>query len=516
MRVKWRPSLRTILLLINVVVMLLPLGGIAWLRLYESALVRQTESELLAQGTVIAAAFKTGLVDAPPGPAAGDNNAPPQWEARPPRLDLSVDPIYPRPPDAITTTLVPDPRAVEMGRRYGAVLQEVRLHTLAGIRVADRNGIVVASTAGDIGGQLTQDEVTRALRGETVSVLRERSPVTAAIRPLNRTSGIRVFVALPMTVGDEVVGAVLLARTPASLWDTIQGKRRPLIYAAAILLAIVLMLSWLTTRTLTRPIAALREQAQRAARGESGAVRPLRHAGTREIAELSQSLIAMSSALEERADYIRRFAAQVSHEFKTPLTGIRGAIELLREHEHELTAQERARFETIIAGETDRLDRLVRRLLELARADVAGPGEVRSDPLQALRLCIARARELGMSIASELPTLALTTRMSAEDIETVFNNLLDNVRQHAPGSAVRVDAMLDGDRLQITISDDGPGISAANAAMVFEPFFTTARNAGSTGLGLPIVHALLAAHQADIRIEQGERGTRVVVAMPVI
>jgi signal transduction histidine kinase len=325
-----------------------------------------------------------------------------------------------------------------------------------------------------------------------------------------------VFVALPMTVGDEVVGAVLLARTPASLWDTIQGKRRPLIYAAAILLAIVLMLSWLTTRTLTRPIAALREQAQRAARGESGAVRPLRHAGTREIAELSQSLIAMSSALEERADYIRRFAAQVSHEFKTPLTGIRGAIELLREHEHELTAQERARFETIIAGETDRLDRLVRRLLELARADVAGPGEVRSDPLQALRLCIARARELGMSIASELPTLALTTRMSAEDIETVFNNLLDNVRQHAPGSAVRVDAMLDGDRLQITISDDGPGISAANAAMVFEPFFTTARNAGSTGLGLPIVHALLAAHQADIRIEQGERGTRVVVAMPII
>lgn len=294
MRVKWRPSLRAILLLINVIVMLLPLGGIAWLRLYESALVRQTESELLAQGTVIAAAFKTALVDVPPIPeVSADNAATTQWQARPARLDLSVDPVHSRPPDAIVPAVAADPRAVAMGQRYGAVLQEVRLHTLAGIRVVDRNGIVVASTAGDIGGQLTQEEVTRALHGETVSMLRARSPLTVrASSALNRTAGIRVFVALPMVAGDEIVGAVLLARTPASLWDTIQGKRRPLAYAAAILLTIVLMLSWLTTRTLTRPIAALREQAQRVARGESGVVRPLRHAGTREIAELSQSLSA--------------------------------------------------------------------------------------------------------------------------------------------------------------------------------------------------------------------------------
>lgn len=177
---------------------------------------------------------------------------------------------------------------------------------------------------------------------------------------------------------------------------------------------------------------------------------------------------------------------------------------------------ERARFQDIIAGEAERLDRLVRRLLELARADVAAPGEACCDPLRTLRLCIARARELGLHVESELPALDVTARMSAEDLETVFNNLLENVRQHAPGSVARIAATLNGERLLITNSDDGPGISAANAAQVFEPFFTTARNAGSTGLGLPIVRALLAVHQADIRIEPREAGTRIVVTMPVV
>ena len=514
---KWRPSLRSILLLINLVVMLLPLGGIAWLRLYESALVRQTESELLAQGSVVAAAFRAAMFADASEAADSDPAAPsPPWQARPPKLDLSDDVIHPRPADAQPTASSADPIAVAAGRRFNAVLREVRLHTLAGIRVLDRQGIVVASTAGDIGGQLVQEEVPRALRGETVSLLRERKSDSQDMGSLSRTSGIRVFVALPIVERGEVVGAVLLARTPASLWDTIQGKRRPLIYAALMLLATVLILSWLTTRTLARPIAELREQAQRAAHGESGAVRPLRHAGTREIAALSDSLIAMSVSLEERADYIRRFAAQVSHEFKTPLTSIRGAVELLREHADDLTPPERARFQNIIAADAERLDRLTRRLLELARADVASAGDAQSDPLAVLQRCVARARDLGVPVTSEMPHMALVMRMAEEDVETVFSNLLDNIRQHAPGSAAQVVASLDGDRLHVRISDQGPGISAANGDRVFEPFFTTGRNAGSTGLGLPIVRALLLAHRGSIRLEKTTRGTRVLLSLPVI
>lgn len=516
MRVKWRPSLRAILLLINLVVMLLPLGGIVWLRLYESALVRQTESELLTQGTVVAASFKAELLGAMADDAGDAQEPAPEWQARLPRLDLSVDAVYPRPADAVVTSLQPEPRAAEAGQRFNAVLREVRLHTLAGIRIVDRQGIVVASTAGDIHWQLQQEEVARALAGETVSLLRERHTDELGFGPLSRATKLRVFVAIPMIHDGEVLGAVLLARTPASLWDALKGKTRPLAYGTAALLAIVLLLSWVTTRTIARPIRELREQAERAAEGESGAVKPLRHAGTREVAQLSDSLTAMASTLEQRADYIRKFAAQVSHEFKTPLTSIRGAVELLGEHSDELSREERERFQHIIASDADRLDRLVRRLLELARADVARPGAADCDPLAVLQGCIARAQELGLSVDSQLPPLTLSSRIPAEDLEAVFNNLLDNVRHHAPGSRATVELSIADRGVTVSVTDNGPGISAANAAQVFEPFFTTARNNGNTGLGLAIVRALLSAHGGDVRLEARESGTAAVVSIPAV
>ncbi|HEY1076759.1 MAG TPA: HAMP domain-containing sensor histidine kinase [Fontimonas sp.] len=515
MRVKWRPSLRAILLLINLIVMLLPLGGIVWLRLYESALVRQTESELLTQGTVVAASFKAALLG--PSPAVTEEAPPgtPDWQARLPRLDLSVDAVHPRPADAIATALPPEPRAAAAGLQFNAVLREVRLHTLAGIRIVDRQGIVVASTAGDIGRQLQQEEVSRALGGETVSLLRERHTDGEGFGPLSRATRLRVFVALPLTHDGAVLGAVLLARTPASLWDTLKGKTRPLVAAAVALLAIVLMLSWLTTRTIARPIRELREQAERAAQGVSGAVTPLQHAGTREVAQLSESLTAMAGTLEQRADYIRKFAAQVSHEFKTPLTSIRGAVELLIEHGEQLSRAERERFEHIIASDADRLDRLVRRLLELARADVAAPGTERCDPLQVLRGCIARAQDLGLVVEARMPDAPVASRMPAQDIETVFDNLLDNIRHHAPGSAATIDATLSDASLDVTLADQGPGISTANAARVFEPFFTTARNAGNTGLGLAIVRALLSAQGGEVALQVRASGTVARVSIPI-
>lgn len=517
---KWRPSLRTILLLINLVVMLLPLGGILWLRLYESALVRQTESELLAQGAVVAAAYKAAWLRAD-GPSVENLprvlGAPGDWQPRQPRLDLAADRVWPRPPDALPTPLRAAPQAVELGAEFSAVLQEVRRTTLAGIRIVDQQGIVVASTAGDFGGQLLQEEVQRALRGETVSLLRERHSNSPKPVPgsLSRATGIRVFVAQPILHRDHVLGAVLLARTPASLWDTIQGKRRPLAYASLALLAVVLVLSWLTTRTIARPIAELRAQAQRAARGESGVVRPLRHAGTREVADLSVALTMMAQTLEARADYIRRFAAHVSHEFKTPLTSIRGAVELLRDHADELAPAERARFQDMIAADTTRLDHLVRRLLELARADVAGRSPERSDALRVLRACAARAASLGSAVELQLPETAAWVQMPAEELESVFGNLFDNARLHAPASVLRVVGTLDSAQLLLSFEDAGPGVSAANATRIFEPFFTTARGVGSTGLGLSIIRALLTAHGGDISLRASRLGAVFQVRLPL-
>ena len=95
---------------------------------------------------------------------------------------------------------------------------------------------------------------------------------------------------------------------------------------------------------------------------------PLRHPVTHDIAELSEAVATMAQTLEQRADYIRNFAAHVSPEFKTPLSAIQGSVELLRDHADSMPPGQRKRFIDIPSNDALRLERLVRRLLELARA----------------------------------------------------------------------------------------------------------------------------------------------------
>ncbi|MBL8251767.1 MAG: HAMP domain-containing histidine kinase, partial [Candidatus Competibacter sp.] len=240
---------------------------------------------------------------------------------------------------------------------------------------------------------------------------------------------------------------------------------------------------------------------------------------TREIADLSQAVATMAGHLEQRADYIRTFAAHVSHEFKTPLTGIRGAVELLRDHLDTMTAAERERFLDNLDQDALRLERLVRRLLELARADVmqAAPAD-RAEVAAAIRRLAARYRETGLKVEIIEPLPASSVAMAEEVLESMLSNLFDNARQHG-GGAVSVtvagsDSGLAADPVMIEIGDDGPGISAANAARVFEPFFTTARARGGTGLGLAVVKSLLAAHGGGIELAESAKGTRLRIGLP--
>ena len=280
-------------------------------------------------------------------------------------------------------------------------------------------------------------------------------------------------------------------------------------------------MSVLTSFTVVQPLRKLVQQAQRATAGEKGAVTPLARPITREIADLSHAVTTMAGHLEQRADYIRTFAAHVSHEFKTPLAAIRGAVELLRDHLETMTAAERERFLGNLDDDAARLERMVRRLLDLARADVlqaASSDRARVD--EVIRRLAARYRELGLPVSVVEPLAASVAAINEDVLESILSNLLDNARQHG-GAEVTVtvacadfgigaDAML-----RISVNDDGPGVSAANATRVFEPFFTTARAQGGTGLGLAVVKSLLAAHGGAIELVAGVGGAQWLITVPL-
>jgi len=527
-----RPSIATVLLVMTVAALVLPLSGLWILRLYESALIRQTESELIAQAGVVAAFYRDAWRRA--GGKAEDLGPPvdpawtrppgfdPPWTPRFASLDLAEDPILPPAPDPVPA-MAGDPSAAIAGATLGPILREAQRITLAGMRVTDRQGVVVASTGEEMGLSLErQDEVRRALAGEAASVLRER---TSHDRPgqertsyrsgsdspavPDRSRSVRVFTAQPVLDDGRVVGVVVVSRTPRSIADTLYGKRWHLAGLAVLLLVSVGVLARLGTVAIARPLRAVTGLAKRTADGERGVMVPLPRPVVREVAELSDALARMARTLEERADYIRDFAAHVSHEFKTPLTTIRGTVELLRDHMDSMPAEDRDRFLANMDAEAGRLSRLVRRLLELARADVMTVTDAAVTDAVPVAARLAERHGADASLPASLPVA-----IGRDSLESVLANLIENARHHAGADArVTVTLRAEGERAILRVADDGPGISPANADRVFVPFFTTARDRSGTGLGLTIARGLVEAHGGSIALLPSERGALFEVAL---
>ena len=105
--------------------------------------------------------------------------------------------------------------------------------------------------------------------------------------------------------------------------------------------------------------------------------------------------------------------------------------------------------------------------------------------------------------------------LAEELLESVISNLLDNVVLHCPsGVTVELATSFVGGFLELCVTDTGPGISEANQTKVFQPFFTTARKRGGSGLGLSIVLAIVKAHHGSVRLESSESGTKVRIVLP--
>src|SRR5882724_774019 len=200
MRSRPRPRLWMVFAAVGTLALFLLVGGLAWVRLYDDQLIRQTESELIAQAVVVAEVFA--------GELHGGASAGPAGE---------LAPILPAPEDPPASQEQPDPEARKAGEALNATLQRVRRSTLSGIRVLDAHGVLVASSSTQLGSTYAdREEVQRALRGEPNAVLRRRlrDPGDAPLASISRDAGVRVWVAIPVVDDGQVRGAVLASRTP--------------------------------------------------------------------------------------------------------------------------------------------------------------------------------------------------------------------------------------------------------------------------------------------------------------
>lgn len=521
---KWRPSLSLIVFLMLTAVLALPFVGLFFFRIYENQLVHQAESELIAQSAALVAAIGQDLrANLPPGTALGaaaSANARPETSDRLspllPTLDLARDRLLPRRPEAQPAPQPATEAFRTAGSRLEPLLAETQRATLAGFRLLDPQGVVIAGREENGQSLAHVEEVAEALRGRFTAALRLRVSrhEPPPIYSLSRGTGVRVFTAMPVLVDGRVAAVLYASRTPSNVFRHLYEERGKVVAAGLSVAALTLLIGLAFHRTITRPVKELIARTSAIGKGDRGALQPLKHHGTAEFATLSQSFLDMARALNTRSDFVATFAAHVSHELKSPLTSIEGAAELLKDDiaaaDDRMTDAERQRFLDNIAADAKRLTAITRRLRELALAENAPTGGATDLPS-----AIADLRRLYPTLDLQADgDLDRSVRISAENLRIVLSHLVDNALLHG---ATRIDlhAATASDRLDLVVQDNGSGISPNNRARIFDSFFTTRRDAGGTGMGLSIARAMLTAHGGAIALLDNPNGAAFSLSMPL-
>ena len=319
-----------------------------------------------------------------------------------------------------------------------------------------------------------------------------------------------VSVSIPIQHVQAVLGVLTLE---ASDVDAIIARQRAALFPFILLsIAVTFVSSLLLNTLIAQPVRRLSRAADRVRLSRARSI-SLPDIAKRddELGDLTRALEAMTDAQSERMDAIERFAADVAHEIKNPLTSLRSAVETL-DLVTDPTA--RARLLGILKQDVQRLDRLVTDISNASRLDAELS---REDPksFDLGRLLAEIAQAYDTSAKPGEPTVRFTAPDALEPVMVsgregplgqVFRNLIDNARSFSPaGGEVRVSLEPARGEAVVRVEDDGPGIPPDNLETVFQRFYTSrprgAAFGSNSGLGLSIARQIVAAQGGTIRAE---------------
>jgi signal transduction histidine kinase len=497
---------------VSIIVFVAPILGVLVLQVFQTHLVRQTEMSLIAQSVLIGEAWRDRwLEEIGKEPDQASDVRPPdalddRYSPIDPQLELGAE-VFPPLDDPTSYAQDREGPKWRAGERIMPSLRRSKLFNLSSARVLDEKGCVVAATGTWLGACLGHlPEVQKALSGTYASTARRRVSDSPAppVESISRGGDTRVFTATPVFSSGEVVAVVWMSRTSMAPYKVAWIYRLPLLLGLVTSFLLASLLSLFMARAISRPLRRITRAAETVSRGgPAGGLEPGGFAPA-EVHVLGEALSTMTAQLSERAEYIAEFAANVSHELKSPITAIRGAAELLREEMDQMPAAQRERFLANIESDASRMERLVNRLLELARIQ-SSPEE--AGPIRLAGFLENIAVTYGDRVMLDASGAPETIEMNPDHLESAVRNLLDNALGHGNGKPVDLVVRSDGGRAAISVTDRGPGVSEKNRALIFDRFFTTERDRGGTGLGLAIVKAVAETRGGDVTLETGPGGS---------
>ena len=361
-------------------------------------------------------------------------------------------------------------------------------------------------------------EAVKSLAGETVPQIR-------------RGQGRLILsISVPVQRYKHVLGALMLSKGTEGIDAALFQVRLDILAVFFVALAVTILLSLYLARTIAQPIMRLAHAAEQVRRGKHRQHTIPDFKGRQdEIGELAASLNEMTEALWLRLDAIERFAADVAHEIKNPLTSLRSAVETASQVKDP--EQLRALL-AIVRDDVQRLDRLISDISDASRVDAEMS---RTEPIQVnigrmletladIHQAMARERNTNITLTMD-ENLIVTGHESR--LGQVFRNLMENAITFSPESgAIVVTAVKEEkDRwLRITVEDEGHGLPPGKESAIFNRFYTerpeTEKFGMHSGLGLSIARQIIEAHNGTIMAENKKTsgskiaGARFIVRLP--
>ncbi|HUV33139.1 MAG TPA: stimulus-sensing domain-containing protein, partial [Devosiaceae bacterium] len=368
--------------------------------------------------------------------------------------------------------------------------------------------------AGDQG--LRYPEVVNALQGAKA----------AAITRVDMASRLVVSVAVPIKRVSDTVGVLLLSTKPGEIDKIVESERWSILRIFLVAAAITFIMSLLMAGTIAGPVRRLSAAAKRVQTSMSEREQiPDYSDRTDELGDLSASLRGMTNALYNRIEAIERFAADVAHELKNPLTSLRSAVETLPRARSDA---ERAQLADIIKHDVRRIDRLISDISSASRLDAELARETTEivdlrrllDTIAAIQNDVAG--QIGVTVTLIAPKAGPAPVVRGQDsrLAQVFTNLVDNAISFSPeGGTVTVKLIVHPATVCVDVIDDGPGIRG-DTAQVFSRFYTDRPEiqgfGNHSGLGLSISRQIVEAHKGRIEAanRRGGAGAIFTVVLP--
>jgi two-component system, OmpR family, sensor kinase len=326
--------------------------------------------------------------------------------------------------------------------------------------------------------------------------------------------------------------AAVVVVPPQAPFGFLLGRYAPMLalVATGVLIVGAVLTSAMIFGPARRRLRTLESAARRLGSGDLSARAPDR--GGDEIAAVASAFNAMADDLAARANALsesdrvrRQLLADVSHELTTPITAMRGYLETLTMPEIALDETTRARYLTIIGDETQRLERVIGDLLDLARLE-GGGGALHidrvpvADLFERVEARHGRACETaGIAITTAVGPGAETVAGDRDRLEQAVQNLAANALRYAPhGSAIRLTSRAAGNGVALSVEDEGPGIEPQHLPHIFDRFYKAdqARTgaAGGSGLGLSIVKTIVERHGGRISVVSRPGSTVFEMVLP--